>query len=316
MFDTDERYAFWVSVLVYTTLSGFGSLFIILDTLRKSSHRNNFNARLILYLATADFCLSFICLAFCAFNLHHGVVQENSLACIIQPVITWYFMEASILWLTTIAVHSALLIFINYSFSSRMEIIANCICWGLPIITTTIPLGTNTGEHYGDRSGLWCSFSASDKSAQAANILSYYIPCLVIIALCYIGIAYKAYTTYVSNEVTGNSKREVHGIVKRLFCYVFCYFLVWTPLVICYIYEQITLLFVAFWAEYISANLLHIQGIINLIVYYLLNKKGIFSCMDKQTETRTPTKLSEVSPPGSSTDLNCEMTLMSILSEQ
>lgn len=274
-----EQFDFWFSVLFYTTFSGLGSLFIIYEILR--SHRKDINARLVLYLAIADFCLSFICLGFCSYHLHHGSINLNSIACKAQPVITWYLMEASILWLTTIAIHSALLIVKNQKITLRTELIANLVCWGLPIVTVMIPLDSSTGEEYGDRNGLWCSFSVTQAKSQIVNLLVYYVPCLTIIVSCYGMIGYQTYKTFGANEVTGTSRTEVNSIVRRLFCYVACYFFIWTPLVICYIYEVRAGKYIPFWAEYISANLLHIQGIANGVIYYLLNDNFISSLRNK-----------------------------------
>jgi hypothetical protein len=65
-----ERHDFWVSVVILTLLSALGSLFIIIGISLK--YRNDFSARLVLYLSVADFCLSIVCMGLCAYNLSNG----------------------------------------------------------------------------------------------------------------------------------------------------------------------------------------------------------------------------------------------------
>lgn len=66
----DQRHDFWVSVVILTLFSAAGSLFIIVGILLK--YRNDFSARLVLYLSVADFCLSLVCMCLCAYNLSNG----------------------------------------------------------------------------------------------------------------------------------------------------------------------------------------------------------------------------------------------------
>jgi hypothetical protein len=56
-------------------------------------------------------------------------------------------------------------------------------------------------------------------------------------------------------------------MIKKLFMFVAAYFVVWTPLVLSYAYEYATGNYVSFGVEFIVDNLLHIQGIINFILY-------------------------------------------------
>jgi len=257
---------FWEWVLLFTALSGLGSLFIIVSILLKL--RKDFSARLVLYLSVADFFLSFICLALCAFNLSNGDIQnQNQFACELQPVATWYFMEASILWLTVISINSYKVVFYNNPLSFKQEIIANIICWGLPVITTILPLISGTNEWYGPRNGLWCSFAEDQKMSQLINILVYYIPCLIVILTCYIRIAWTIFN-FGKKKITNNLSGKI-SIIRRLFFFVLAYFIVWTPLVLSYIYEAATGTYINFTAEFIVDNLLHVQGILNFILYGL-----------------------------------------------
>jgi hypothetical protein len=172
------------------------------------------------------------------------------------------------LWLTVISVHSAKVVFKGQPFSKKEDIIANCVCWSIPLITATLPL-SRAGQEYGPRNGLWCSFAQNMKGAQVGNILAYYIPCLFIIAACYAAIGHRFWkvTRHATGEVTGNSHKEMVTVVRKLFLYVLSYFIIWSPLAICYIYEAATGKFVSFWVELFSDNLMHVQGICNFILY-------------------------------------------------
>jgi len=241
--------------------------------------RTDFSSRLILYLSIADFCLSIICLIFCAYNLHHGHLSpNNNFVCQAQPVITWYFMEVSILWLTCIAINSYKVVFYNVPLTINEEILANFICWGVPMITSLLPLSSNIGETYGQRNGLWCSFSKNNKKFQLLNIALYYFPCLIVILLCYLSILLRI-RGLGKNEIT-NLKNNRIRVLKRLFLFVLSYFIVWTPLTICYIYEASTGKYISFGVEYVADNLLHVQGVLNFILY------GITSELVRNIELR------------------------------
>jgi len=56
-------------------------------------------------------------------------------------------------------------------------------------------------------------------------------------------------------------------MIKKLFLFVLAYFVVWTPLTISYIYEFSTGTYISFVTEYIVDNLLHVQGMLNFILY-------------------------------------------------
>lgn len=100
-----------------------------------------------------------------------------------------------------------------------------------------IPLNPSTGEAYGPRNDLWCSYAIYDKGQQLANLLVYYIPALLVIACSYLIILYRI-RFFGEKEVTGNSRADSIRVIKKLFSFVLSYFLIWTPLVICYIYEK------------------------------------------------------------------------------
>jgi hypothetical protein len=262
-----DRVIFWKVVLVLTPFSAVASLSIVIFILLFLRH--DFPSRLILNLSLADFGLSIICAALCGFNLYNGDLQPPSgWACIIQPFITWYFMEASILILSTIAISSMLWIKFNRSFGKKEEIIAYCICWGVPFITALLPLINGTGEAYGDRNNLWCSFADNQKKAQLWNIWLYYGINLINIAGCYLVIVHTVWKMY-SNRIDHSNLNDKLSVTKRLFAFVFCYFIVWTPLAICYVYEEATGQYVSYVVEIIVDNLLHVQGILNFLIYGL-----------------------------------------------
>ena len=172
------------------------------------------------------------------------------------------------LWLTVISVHSCKVVFKGQPFSKKEDIIANLVCWGVPLFTSLLPL-SKAGQAYGPRNGIWCSFAQNMKAAQLGNIMAYYAPCLLIIGACYVAIGYRFFkiTRNASGDVTGNSHKEMIHVVRKLFSYVLSYFIIWSPLAICYIYEAATGNYVGFWVEVFSDNLMHIQGICNFILY-------------------------------------------------
>jgi len=219
-----------------------------------------------MYLSIADFCLSVICFGLCFYNYSNGHLMIDSIACKIQPTITWYFMEASMLWLASIAVHSFRVVSDGKPISLPAEVLANVVCWGVPIITVFVPLSASSGESYGPRNGLWCSFSENMKAAQLGNLMAYYVPCLILISLCYIGISYKI-RNLGKIENNDRAKRKTVSTVRKLFLFVLSYFVVWTPLVLCYIWERATGQYVGFWIEFFSDNLIHCQGIFNVVLY-------------------------------------------------
>lgn len=249
---------FWISVLVLTAVSALGSTTIVVSILL--GYRKDYSARLVFSLAFADLCLSVVCFCNCLVNLVRGHLDPDNINCHIQPVTTWYFMEASMMWLTAIAINSYRSVYrsaLIEPLSYRAEVITNIICWGCPVVTTLLPIG-NTGESYGPRNGFWCSFAEDQKDAQMANLLAYYVPSLLIIGSCYAGIAITIRNFGEGNEET---RAKVIKQVKKLFLYVICYFVVWTPLVVSYIYEAATKRYISFVSEILFDNLMHVQGI-------------------------------------------------------
>jgi len=299
MTDLSERDIFWKWVLVFTVFSGLGSLFIILSVLLKL--RKDFSARLVLYLSMADFGLSVICLGLCAFNLSNGHLQStDQLACQVQPVITWYFMEVSILWLTVIAINSHKVVFTRKPLSERDEFAANIFCWGFPLLTSILPVISGTSEWYGPRNDLWCSFAQDQKGSQLLNILLYYIPCLVVIAFCYLRIAWALVGLSASKFEDPSASAKQMSMIRKMFLFVAAYFIVWTPLVISYIYEYASNQYISFSVEFVVDNLLHVQGILNFILYGLTTglvhkiKEKLFrlafatSTISKKTASKQP----------------------------
>jgi len=261
-----ESNIFWISVLVYTVLSGLGSILIILSIGLK--FRTDFSARLVTYLSMADLSLSIVCFALCAYNLSNGHLQDSmSAVCRLQAFISWYFAQSSILWLITIAINSYKTMFYDGHLTIKEEIIASVICWGVPVITAGIPL--NRGEidiQYGQRNGVWCSFSSDHRIGQIAVLLSYYIVAVSIICFCYVRIGMLV-NKIGKTEATGSLTMIKVKAQRKMFLYCVSYFVCWTPMLISYIYEAWADRFVPFWAEYISANLIHIQGVLNVILY-------------------------------------------------
>lgn len=262
---------FWKSTIVFSLISGLCSFYIIYSIIRH--HLKDINLRQILVLCTADFFLSFFCMALCAHNYHLGHLDsQRSFSCQFQPIITWYFMEVSIFCLSAIAINSVLVIYRSHKLKKWQEIVSYLICWLVPIITSLLPLGgmsSTTDENYGNRNDLWCSFSPQDKTQQLGNIMVYYGPCLIIIVTCYVMIFLKIKSAEFAKDLSGIIKKRKLDAIRRMFFFVLGYFIVWTPLVLCYIYEAVTGLYVPFYAEYVADNLLHIQGILNFILYGL-----------------------------------------------
>lgn len=289
-----EQDIFWISVLVYTVLSGLGSLFIIVSVLLK--FRTDFSARLVMYLSIADLLLSVTCFGFCAYNLSQGYLHASeSVGCQIQSFITWYLLQASILWLMAIALNSYKVMFYRDHFTVREEVITSLICWLLPVITAALPLNRGSlDERYGQRNGVWCSFDDNHKSAQIGNLLVYYIPALIVICFCYGRIGY--HVSFLGKlEQTGSSNALKIRAQRKMFFYCLSYFVVWTPLTICYIYEAASGKFIPFWAEYISANLLHFQGVFNMILYGITQDLMKNSCIWFKSMASTASKSSSKS---------------------
>lgn len=281
-----EQNVFWISVLFYTIFSGIGSIFIIVSVLVK--FRNDSQSRNVMQLSIADLLLSVICLILCGYNLANGHLQEvSNFVCRFQPFITWYLMETSILWLVVISLNSYKIIFYRDPFSTKQEIAATIICWTLPIISAALPLNDGTiDETYGHRNGLWCSFDANHRVAQIINLLVYYIPAMFIICFCYGRIVWHV-SSLGKLEQTGNLSSLKIKAQRKFFLYCLSYFVVWTPLTVCYIYEAAVGKFIPFWAEYISANLLHFQGVFNAILYGITEDviQNFFTWLKSQAST-------------------------------
>jgi len=255
----EEQKSFWISVIIITVFSTLGTLFTVIYIFIK--FRREIPRRLVLNLGLADFGLSIICLSLCSNNYYHkNLPPEDDALCKFQPIITWYFMKVSILWLVIISFHSLLLIVYRKSFTKMQEIGITLSCWIIPLVTSLLPIG-NTGESYGHRNGVWCSFK--EKGAQLANISSYYFPSLVVIIFCYLRIIYEIYILKTYDEATRKKKLNKIG---KLFAFVVCYFIVWSPLEFMYIYEFVNNRYVPFWVEYWD-NILHMQGVFYFIIY-------------------------------------------------
>jgi len=265
-----DRDVFWQSVLVLAFFSAVCSLFIIVSILLQ--WRKDFSSRLVLHLSIADFGLSSICFCLCAYNYHYGHLQNQSnFVCQFQPFVTWYFMEVSILWLTVIAINSYKVIFYHEPLSKNQEVVVSILCWCIPAISAALPLLPNAGQSYGPRNDLWCSFSETKKGAQFANIMIYYLPCLIIIGACYVRIIIEIIKIQRKNEEKTEVMNNKLAIIRRMFLFVAAYFIVWTPMAISYIYEFNTGNYISFIAEIIVDNLLHFQGILNFILYGINN---------------------------------------------
>ena len=308
MTTTLESEFYWRWVIGLATFSGLGSLFIIVVILWKL--RREFPSRLIMYLSIADFGLSTICLGLCAYNLYNDHLPEaDSPMCQVQGVLTWFFMESSILWLDVISIYSYRYVISMYKITTRDEIITNMFCWGVPFITSTMPIITGTGESYGPMNGAVCSFAQDRKEAQLINIMTYYVPSLLIITSCYGSMMFHLYgfgrESATNKDLAARARAKA---IKKLFFYVLAYFIVWTPISMSYIYEYVTGQWVSFLDEFIVDQLLHVQGIINWTLYGFFNMKillvirnGFMELKRTYSETRIGDKTTKASHNGQDT---------------
>lgn len=252
---------FWLSTLFCNTFSAVGSLFIILSIAIR--FRRDLNSRVVAYLSVADFNLAII--SFC-FNLNYFIQGETSISCYSQAVLTWWMLECSILWLAVIALNSYKVAFHSEPLSHRQEVGAHLICCGLPLITSILPLIPGIGERYGSRDGYWCSFSASSRPAQVINLAMYFTIAFVIIVFCYVRTSREVHLRVGRGRSNSVSRRHVQ-VIKRMSYFVLLYLLVWSPLLICYIYEAVSDRFVPFWAEEASMILVYLHGLFNFTLY-------------------------------------------------
>jgi hypothetical protein len=265
----EEALIFWKAVIPFTIASALGSAFIIVSILFFKMRRD-LNARMIVYLSCADLCLSLLCLYECAARYAEGHLPDDaSLAsCKSQAVTTWYFMLSSVIWLALIALNSYFIICSEHKITFRQEIIANCVAWSVPLVILLIPLHSSL-QWYGPRNGLWCSFSEAHRLHQIIVLLSFAGPAFITIVICY---------SLIFREIIKmKGKRRVMApydtidvdtkTVKKMMLYVLAYLIVWMPLLACYIYEYIMDRYIAFWAEFLFDNMLHVQGLLNFILY-------------------------------------------------
>lgn len=223
--------------------------------------RQDLNARMAAFLSLTDFSFVMICFGFGLNTVINGKLEEGSFPCSLQAMLTWWMIGSSSLCLSVIAINSYKVMFYSEPLSRRQEVIAYLIVYGLPLLTSIFPL-----LQHGSRNGHWCSFSSTQRIIQLTNILCYFLIPLVIITFCY---------TYTSREVhlrvgrhRSNSVSSKHSrVIKRMSYFILAYLVVWTPLVVCYLYELVKDHLVPFWAECISMSLLYLQGFINCFLY-------------------------------------------------
>jgi len=185
--------------------------------------------------------------------------------CQAQAVLHWYFIESSIMWLGVIAISSYRIICNGVFPTPLQEIIANVICWGLPLGSVFVPLSPDL-RWYGPRGNVWCSFAETEKTPQLVNLLIYVIPTLCVVGFCYYSI-FNAVRSMGESEYSGVIFAANVKAVKKMSLFVITYLIVWSPITICYIAEAITGTTIPYFAEYITANLLHVQGVLNFVVY-------------------------------------------------
>lgn len=297
----DNHTIFWASTLFYTFFSAIGSLFIVISVAIR--FRRDLNSRVVAYLSLADCGLATI---YFALSLNYLIAGETFISCRLQAVMTWWMLESSILWLAVIALNSYKVMFYSTPLTGKQEIVAHIICWGLPLLTSILPLIPGIGEKYDSRNGYWCSFSSSSRVAQLINMLCYFLLTGCVIAFCYIRTSKEVHLRVGRSRSNSVSRRHIR-VIKHMSYFILAYLFVWTPLVICYVYELAADRFVPFWIEYVSLALVYFQGSFNFFLYGYTEELGrnwlnwlrvhIFGLAELPDENNTETSMPNTPVP-------------------
>lgn len=119
---------------VPAVLSIIGSLFMIITYLIFPRFHTLKYMEIIFYVSLNDLIASI--------GVAIGYVNSGSIACWIQGITTNYNYLSSILW--TVVLSYDLFSIIKSSKPIRDHRICHIICWGFPLLTTLLPLSTNT----------------------------------------------------------------------------------------------------------------------------------------------------------------------------
>lgn len=135
-----------VALAIAASLSIVGSLALIATFVLNSNVRKYRHAQFVFYVTVNDL--------FAATGLALGYSYDGSIACWYQGITSNYNFLSGTLWNTAIAFQLYWIIYGGTRFEDTTRI--HIICWGFPIITTLLPLTTNTyGNADADKEG-WC----------------------------------------------------------------------------------------------------------------------------------------------------------------
>jgi hypothetical protein len=141
-----------VCMIVSSALSICGCLVVFYFHFQlDKTQRNKAYNKIILYVVISDF--------FASIGTAFGIEEDNTFECSLQAFLTIAFPLCSIFW-TTVTFYLFYLAIKNRQSSKNVMLYLHCICWGLPILFTLLPLAF--GLRYGVKEGSdheWCSLA-------------------------------------------------------------------------------------------------------------------------------------------------------------
>lgn len=248
-------------------ISCFCSLILILIYLNnKILHKNSHN-EIIFYIGICDL-LSSIGGSF-------GLVNEGTIQCQIQAILTNIFPISGIFW-TTILVYIMIGIVANKRVVKIITWKYHLIGWIFPIIITLLPLTTNRyGILGGDRG--WCFIDRLDSSPHWSTlfwmITSFYLWIWTSELFFALFLVYIVYIIYVKNFTYSSSSSRYYKLLTLVF-YPISTFVCW--ILPCYsdIFSTISNHFVSHNNTGLNSYAFFtpfLQGILTLLIFIIMN---------------------------------------------
>lgn len=266
--------------VVVSILSILGSIFIITCYIYLRDLRT-FAFRLVFMVAVSDVFYSLgLFLGDAGGSASH--LGASPALCTLQAILISYFQLTSLTWAVSIAftLHMAFLRELP-SFApnevERHNLKYHLVCWGLPLLLTSLPAFTNS---YGDTGG-WCWISSLSSAGTTWRFLQFYIWLWAAIAYNFYVFPniYRKLREFQS--AAGDDESSSSSMARRLRLYPVVLLVCHTPGTILSIYEAASGSQL-FWLHMMTVIFSASMGLLNALIYGLTPEVAKQVCFRKQ----------------------------------